>query len=335
MTIGSSVQTSPSSPMLLEVDHLVKHFPVKGGILRRTVGQVRAVDGVSFGVRRGETLGLVGESGCGKTTTGRTILRLEKATSGEVMFDGQDVLRASSGKLKQLRRDMQIVFQDPYASLDPRVTVGQSIGEGLEIHGIGNASERGDRVREVLSKVGLHPSHAARFPHEFSGGQRQRVGIARALVMEPKLIVCDEPVSALDVSIQSQVLNLLRQLQREYGLTFLFIAHNLAVVEHISDRVGVMYLGKMVELSERRSLFARPRHPYTKALISAIPTPNPLLRKERIILQGDVPSPINPPSGCRFHPRCWMAKDICRTEEPALEEKAPGHFSACHFANEV
>ncbi|HWQ14275.1 MAG TPA: dipeptide ABC transporter ATP-binding protein [Roseiflexaceae bacterium] len=324
-----------ASDTLLEVDNLVKHFPIKGGVLRRTVAVVKAVDGVSFSVKRGETLGLVGESGCGKTTTGRTILRLEKPTSGEVIFDGKDVFGASGRQMKALRRDMQIVFQDPYASLDPRITVGESIGEGLEIHGIGSRKEREERVREVLAKVGMHPSHMRRFPHEFSGGQRQRIGIARALVMNPKLIVCDEPVSALDVSIQSQVLNLLRNLQQEFGLTYLFIAHNLSVVEHISNRVGVMYLGKLVELADRADLFRRPRHPYTKALISAIPVPNPTLRKERIILQGDVPSPINPPRGCRFHPRCWMARDICREQEPAFEEKAPGHFSACHFAHEV
>ncbi|MEN9936467.1 MAG: hypothetical protein RLZZ387_3046 [Chloroflexota bacterium] len=331
---ASAFQRAPSDT-LLEVDNLVKHFPIKGGILRRTVAVVKAVDGVSFTVKRGETLGLVGESGCGKTTTGRTILRLEKPTSGEVTFDGKDVLGASGSRMKALRKDMQIVFQDPYASLDPRITVGESIAEGLEIHGIGGRKERDERVREVLAKVGMHPSHTQRYPHEFSGGQRQRIGIARALVMNPKLIVCDEPVSALDVSIQSQVLNLLRNLQQEYGLTYLFIAHNLSVVEHISNRVGVMYLGKMVELANRVDLFRRPRHPYTKALISAIPVPNPTVKRERILLQGDVPSPINPPKGCRFHPRCWMARDICREQEPAFEEKSPGHFSACHFANEV
>jgi len=331
----TAVQRSVSSDTLLEVNNLVKHFPIKGGILRRTVAVVKAVDGVSFTLKRGETLGLVGESGCGKTTTGRTILRLEKATDGEVIFDGKDVLAASGSQLKALRRDMQIVFQDPYASLDPRMTIGESVAEGLTIHGIGSKAERIERVREVLAKVGMHPSHMERFPHEFSGGQRQRIGIARALVMNPKLIVCDEPVSALDVSIQSQVLNLLRNLQQEFGLTYLFIAHNLSVVEHISNRVGVMYLGKMVELADRMELFRRPLHPYTKALISAIPIPNPTIRRERIILQGDVPSPINPPKGCRFHPRCWMARDICREVEPVFEEKAPGHWSACHFAYEV
>ncbi|MFQ3631446.1 ABC transporter ATP-binding protein [Roseiflexus sp.] len=333
--MASVVQRSVSSDTLLEVNNLVKHFPIKGGILRRTVAVVKAVDGVSFTLKRGETLGLVGESGCGKTTTGRTILRLEKATDGEVIFEGKDVLAASGSRLKALRRDMQIVFQDPYASLDPRMTIGESVAEGLTIHGIGSKAERIERVREVLAKVGMHPSHMERFPHEFSGGQRQRIGIARALVMNPKLIVCDEPVSALDVSIQSQVLNLLRNLQQEFGLTYLFIAHNLSVVEHISNRVGVMYLGKMVELADRADLFRRPLHPYTKALISAIPIPNPNIRRERIILKGDVPSPINPPKGCRFHPRCWMARDICREVEPPFEEKAPGHWSACHFAHDV
>jgi ABC-type oligopeptide transport system ATPase subunit len=258
-------QRSVSSDTLLEVNNLVKHFPIKGGILRRTVAVVKAVDGVSFTLKRGETLGLVGESGCGKTTTGRTILRLEKATDGEVIFDGKDVLAASGSQLKALRRDMQIVFQDPYASLDPRMTIGESVAEGLTIHGIGSKAERIERVREVLAKVGMHPSHMERFPHEFSGGQRQRIGIARALVMNPKLIVCDEPVSALDVSIQSQVLNLLRNLQQEFGLTYLFIAHNLSVVEHISNRVGVMYLGKMVELADRMELFRRHfRHSHPK-----------------------------------------------------------------------
>jgi peptide/nickel transport system ATP-binding protein/oligopeptide transport system ATP-binding protein len=326
--------TTAQNDMLLEVNNLKKYFPIKGGILRRTVATVKAVDGISFAVKRGETLGLVGESGCGKTTTGRTVLRLEKATEGEVFFEGQDVLKASGGQMKNLRRDMQIVFQDPYASLDPRLPVGKSIAEGLEIHNIGNANERQERVREVMARVGLHTNQAQRYPHEFSGGQRQRVGIARALIMEPKLIVCDEPVSALDVSIQSQVLNLLKNLQREFGLTYLFIAHNLSVVEHISDRVGVMYLGKVVELAGRDDLFREPLHPYTKALISAIPNPDPTARRERIVLQGDVPSPINPPSGCRFHTRCWIAQQICKEQEPAFEEKKKGHFAACHFAGQ-
>ncbi len=324
----------PANDTLLEVRNLKKYFPIKGGFLRRTIAEVRAVDDVSFTVKRGETLGLVGESGCGKTTTGRTVLRLERATAGEVIFEGQDVMRANGRTMKALRRDMQIIFQDPYASLDPRITIGESVAEGLVIHGIGTPAERRERVREVLAKVGLSASHMTRFPHEFSGGQRQRIGIARALIMEPKLIVCDEPVSALDVSIQSQVLNLLRSLQREFGLTYLFIAHNLAVVEHISDRVGVMYLGKVVELTTSAELFREPLHPYTKALISAIPHPNPMVKRERIVLQGDVPSPINPPSGCRFHPRCWIAKSICKEQEPAFEEKRKGHWVACHFAGQ-
>ena len=319
---------------ILEVDNLKKYFPIKGGLFRRTTTVVKAVDGVSFTVRRGETLGLVGESGCGKTTTGRSILRLEQPTAGEVVFDGKDVLKAGGRELKTLRRDMQIVFQDPYASLDPRITIGESIGEGLVIHGLGNAKERAERVRAVMERVGLHTAQANRYPHEFSGGQRQRIGIARALIMEPKLIVCDEPVSALDVSIQSQVLNLLRNLQREFGLTYLFIAHNLSVVEHISDRVGVMYLGKMVELTTSEALFREPLHPYTKALITAIPVPNPTIRRERIVLEGDVPSPINPPAGCRFHPRCWIAKDLCKEQDPAFEEQRKDHWVACHFAGQ-
>lgn len=320
---------------LLEVDNLVKHFPIKGGLLNRAQQYARAVDGVSFHMKRGETLGLVGESGCGKTTISRTLLRLEPATSGSVQFEGTDVFTSSRKVLKNLRRNMQIIFQDPYASLDPRMTVGDSIAEGLVIHGVGTAKERKEEVQKVLEKVGLNAGHMSRFPHEFSGGQRQRIGIARALIMQPKLIVCDEPVSALDVSVQSQVLNLLRQLQREFGLTYLFIAHNLSVVEHISHRVAVMYLGKIVELAERQALFEKPMHPYTSALISAIPLPDPTIRRKRIILQGDVPSPINPPAGCRFHPRCWMAQDMCKTEEPTLEEKTAGHWSACHFAEDV
>ncbi|MBX0329797.1 dipeptide ABC transporter ATP-binding protein [Oscillochloris sp. ZM17-4] len=323
---------------VLEVTDLQKRFAVPRGVLGALRGaprrSVRAIDGVSFTLGHGEVLALVGESGCGKTTTGRTILRLEQATSGEVLFEGKDVLKAGGRQMKALRRDMQIVFQDPYASLDPRITVGESVAEGLLIHGIGTPKDRQERVREVLAKVGLHSSQVNRFPHEFSGGQRQRIGIARALIMEPKLIVCDEPVSALDVSIQSQVLNLLKNLQREFGLTYLFIAHNLSVVEHISDRVGVMYLGKMVELSSREDLFREPLHPYTKALISAIPNPDPTARRERIVLQGDVPSPINPPSGCRFHPRCWIAREVCREQEPAFEEKRKGHWAACHFAGQ-
>lgn len=335
-TAASSQATAPAKRQddLLVVQNLKKYFPIKGGILRRTVAEVKAVDDVSFTIKRGETLGLVGESGCGKSTTGRTILRLIPATSGQVTFEGKDVLAANGRQLKALRRDMQIVFQDPYASLDPRIAIGESIAEGLKIHGVGNSKERADRVRQVMTKVGLRPELSRRFPHEFSGGQRQRIGIARALIMEPKLIVCDEPVSALDVSIQAQVLNLLRNLQQELGLTYLFIAHNLSVVEHISDRVGVMYLGIMAELAERDELFRNPMHPYTKALMSAIPVPDPTVRRERIILQGDVPSPINPPSGCRFHTRCWMAREICKEEIPVFEEKVPNHWVACHFAGE-
>jgi oligopeptide/dipeptide ABC transporter ATP-binding protein len=304
-------------------------------VLQRVQAHVRAVDDVSFQVFGGETLGLVGESGCGKSTVGRTLLRLIPPTGGKVLFQGQDLFALNGAALKRVRRDMQIIFQDPYSSLDPRMPVGESIAEGLEAHGIGNRAERQQMVITYLRKVGLEPYHGRRYPHEFSGGQRQRIGIARALALQPKLLVCDEPVSALDVSIQAQVINILKDLQSEFGLTYIFIAHNLSVVEHISDRVAVMYLGKMVELARRDDLFGSPKHPYTKALMSAIPMPDPTLKRERIILQGDVPSPLNPPSGCRFHPRCWMAREICKTVEPVFEEKAPGHWSACHFANEV
>ncbi len=320
---------------LLEVSNLVKHFPIRSGFLRRVTGQVRAVDNVSFTIQRGETLGLVGESGCGKTTVGRTLLRLIPATSGSVRFEGQEVLKASRAQTKSLRRQMQIVFQDPYASLDPRRTIMESIAEGLIIHGIGTKQEQQTKIEAIIEKVGLAPSLLERYPHEFSGGQRQRIGIARALVMNPSLLVLDEPVSALDVSIQAQVLNLLKSLQADLGLTYLFVAHNLGVVEYVSTRIGVMYLGKMVELSPRSEVFKRPLHPYTKALSAAVPVPKPTLKRERIVLQGDVPSPANPPSGCRFHTRCWMAKDICRTQEPALTEKVPGRWSACHFWDQV
>jgi len=326
--------TNGTQPDLVEVKDLVKYFPIKGGLLQRTVAQVRAVDGVSFTVKKGETLGLVGESGCGKTTVGRTLLRLTPATSGSVMFDGTDVFRVSSGQMKAMRKDMQIIFQDPYSSLDPRMPVGESIAEGLLVHGMRDSKKRNEIVVEMLRKVGLEDYHARRYPHEFSGGQRQRIGIARALALRPKFIVCDEPVSALDVSIQSQVLNILNDLQHEFGLTYLFIAHNMAVVEHISDRVGVMYLGKMVELTDRAALFRDPLHPYTKALLSAIPIPDPTVKRERMVLQGDVPSPVNPPKGCRFHTRCPFAIDICKEVEPPLEQLKPDHWVACHVAKQ-
>jgi peptide/nickel transport system ATP-binding protein/oligopeptide transport system ATP-binding protein len=321
-------------PDLLEVENLYKYYPIRGGLLQRVVAQVKAVDGVSFSVKRGETLGLVGESGCGKTTVGRTILRLIPATKGSVVFDGKDIFKMGGSELKSLRKDIQIIFQDPYSSLDPRMPVGESIGEGLLVHGMRDTKKRNEVVIEMLRKVGLEDYHARRYPHEFSGGQRQRIGIARALALKPKFIVCDEPVSALDVSIQSQVLNILKDLQDEFGLTYLFIAHNLSVVEHISDRVGVMYLGKIVELTDRDTLFADPLHPYTKALLSAIPIPNPTIKRERLILQGDVPSPVNPPSGCRFHTRCPFAIDKCKSIEPELKELRPGHFTACHVAED-
>lgn len=319
---------------LLEVKNLVKYYPVMGGVFRHTVANIKAVDDVSFSIREGETLGLVGESGCGKSTVGRTILRLQPATSGSVFFRGKDVLQMDGKELKNLRRDMQIVFQDPYGSLDPRLPVGESIAEGLEIHNIGNKSDRYQMVLDVMKEVGMEEYHAIRYPHEFSGGQRQRIGIARALVLKPKFMVLDEPVSALDVSIQAQVLNILKDLQKEYGLTYLFVAHNLGVVEHISDRVAVMYLGKVFEIASREQLFKNPLNPYTRALMSAIPFPDPTAKRERIILTGDVPSPVNPPSGCRFHPRCPWVQPECSQTEPALRELEPGHQVACHFAEQ-
>jgi oligopeptide/dipeptide ABC transporter ATP-binding protein len=328
--------TTEAGRPLVVVRDLVKHFPVRGGILQRTVGQVQAVDGVSFDIKRGETLGLVGESGCGKTTVGRLILRLIEPTAGSIQFDGVELSTLKGAALKPYRRRMQIIFQDPYSSLDPRTPIGDSIGEGLRIHGLGSPAERRAKVSKMMDLVGLQSYYARRYPHEFSGGQRQRIGIARALVLEPDLVVCDEPVSALDVSIQAQVLNLLKQLQRELGLTFVFVAHNMGVVEHISDRVAVMYLGRIAEMAERRELFRNQEHPYTQALMSAIPIPNPELRRQRVILKGDVPSPVNPPLGCRFHPRCQLrlaegSPAICAEVIPPLIDLGSEHLCACHF----
>jgi oligopeptide transport system ATP-binding protein len=316
---------------LVEVRHLRKYFPIKKGVLQREVARVHAVDDVTLSVRRGETLGLVGESGCGKSTLGRCIVRLLEPTDGQVLFEGRDISKLGLRSLRPLRSEMQMVFQDPYASLNPRKRVGSIIGGPLKIHGIGSSAERRRRVQELLEIVGLSPEHYNRFPHEFSGGQRQRIGVARALALRPKLIVADEPVSALDVSIQSQILNLLKDLQSEFDLTYIFIAHDLGVVRHVSDRIAVMYLGKIVELSPAEELYSRPIMPYTEALLSAVPIPDPDLaeRRERIVLTGDVPSPINPPSGCRFHPRCRYMTDVCREIEPPLTDYGQ-HLSACH-----
>jgi oligopeptide transport system ATP-binding protein len=323
------------SEALLEVDRLVKHFPVGGGMFSGPSALVRAVDGVSFSIRRGETVGLVGESGCGKTTTGRCILQLERPTSGRIVFEGIDLTTLDDAALRAVRRRVQVIFQDPYSSLNPRMTIGQILAEPLKVHGIvRERAAREARVRELLEQVGLLPQHARRYPHQLSGGQRQRVGIARALAMEPSLIVCDEPVSALDVSIQAQIINLLEDLQNRLGLTYLFIAHDLSVVRHISDRVVVMYLGKIVEVADRRALYEEPLHPYTRALLSAVPIPDPALeaRREHTVLRGEVPSPLRPPPGCVFHPRCPIAVERCSAEIPPLREIKPGHWAACHLA---
>ncbi len=324
-----------TNEVLIDVRNLVMHFPITSGILiQKQVGAVKAVDDVSFFIRKGETLGLVGESGCGKTTVGRTMLQLYKATGGEVFFEGTDLCKTKGEDLRRMRRQMQMIFQDPYASLNPRMTVGDIIGEPLIIHKLKRGREVSQRVAELLAVVGLNPYFANRYPHEFSGGQRQRIGIARALAVEPSFIICDEPISALDVSIRAQVMNLLEELQAQYGLTYLFIAHDLSVVRHMSDRIAVMYLGKIMELATRKDLYEDPLHPYTQALLSAVSIPDPIVeaKRQRIILAGDVPSPVNPPSGCRFHTRCWLAKDICSQQDPEWREIKPDHWALCHFA---
>src|SRR5215218_2217033 len=330
----------PDDGNLLEVRSLVKLFPITQGLFKRIVGHVRAVDGVNFTIPKGKTLGLVGESGCGKTTTSRMILRAFDPTSGEVLFHDRrlgwvDITKLDDATLRQIRPNMQMIFQDPYASLNPRMTLLEVIGEPLLVNGIAKGSELQDRVASLLKRVGLRPEYVSRYPHGFSGGQRQRIGIARALAPHPQLVVCDEPVSALDVSIQAQILNLLQDLQQELGLTYLFVAHDLSVVEHISDRVAVMYVGKMVELAPTEQLYSEPLHPYTEALLSAVPKPDPSIRKRRIVLGGEVADPSNPPSGCYFHPRCPYAQEVCKTDEPPLREVRPQHFSACHFAGEL
>jgi oligopeptide/dipeptide ABC transporter ATP-binding protein len=327
-----SIKPPPSNDApVLEVEGLKKHFPIKKGLFSRTVGHVYAVDGVSFTINEGETLGLVGESGCGKSTVGRTVLRLLEPTEGTIKVSGDDVTTLGKEALRPYRREMQIIFQDPFSSLNPRMSVGEIVGESLQIHNIAKGAEKEERVAALFDRVGLRKSQMKAFPHEFSGGQRQRIGIARALALNPKLIIGDEPVSALDVSIQAQVINLLMDLQEEFRLSYLFIAHDLAVVEHISHRIAVMYLGKIVEYADKKTLFTNPQHPYTEALLSAVPIPNPKIKREKKILQGDVPSPINPPPGCHFHTRCPYAEERCRIEEPKLKQIAPGHTVACHL----
>ncbi len=324
-----------TSEVLLHVQDLKMHFPIYRGLLRRQVGAVHAVDGISFDVHRGETLGLVGESGCGKSTTGRAILQLYKPTSGEVDFDGVDIIKLKGEELRHTRRKMQMIFQDPYASLNPRMSIGEIVGEPLLVHNIASGKEVEDRVAHLMELVKLNPAFVTRYPHEFSGGQRQRIGIARALALQPSFIVCDEPISALDVSIQSQVVNLLQELQEQFNLTYLFIAHDLSMVRHISDRVAVMYLGVMVELADSHALYTNPLHPYSQALLSAVPIPDPVLevKRQRVLLEGDVPSPVNPPSGCRFRTRCPIAESLCAEKRPEFRELKPGHFVACHFAD--
>jgi oligopeptide transport system ATP-binding protein len=331
----SNVNTNTNSnDVLLHVEDLMMHFPIYRGVIQRQVGAVRAVDGISFDIKRGETLGLVGESGCGKSTTGRTILQLYKPTAGNVYFNGTDLVKLKPEEMRWIRRDIQMIFQDPYASLNPRMTVGQIVGEPLMVHSAVTGKEIQERVQHLLEIVNLNPSFSTRYPHEFSGGQRQRIGIARALALQPSFIVCDEPISALDVSIQAQVVNLLEELQNQFNLTYLFIAHDLSMVRHISDRVAVMYLGVMVELASRDEIYAKPLHPYTQALLSAIPIPDPVAdaQRKRIILEGDVPSPANPPSGCRFRTRCPFAEEVCSQSRPEFREIRPGHFVACFFA---
>lgn len=317
--------------ILLKVERLKKYFPIKGGVFGKRIGEVKAVDDISFIVKKGETLGLVGESGCGKSTTGRMLMRLIEPTEGHIYFDGKDLTSLSNREMRKIRKEMQMVFQDPFASLNPRHTVEKILEEPLIVHGIGDAKERKQRVKEMLEIVGLSSYHAKRYPHQFSGGQRQRIGIARALMTKPKLIIGDEPVSALDVSIQSQVLNLLEDLQKEFGLTYLFIAHDLGVVRHISDRVGVMYLGRLVEITDSEKLYENPLHPYSKALLSAVPIPDPTVKKDRPLLTGDIPSPANPPQGCAFHTRCEECMEVCKIVRPELKEIEPGHFAACHL----